>query len=107
MLQVEGVDGVIVGMEDLTLSLGIPGDTRHPLVDEILEVIIQACQKNGISWGLHIPDVGRLQTWIRHEMQLVTYSSDIWMLQRLLRDDAAELRQSIAGSSLTLQEPSA
>ena len=95
LIQVPGVDGVIVGMDDLSLSLGVPGDTRHPLAVQMLERIVQACQKQGMPWGLHIPDTVRLETWIARGMQLVTYSSDIWMLQQVLRQDMKILRQAI------------
>jgi 2-keto-3-deoxy-L-rhamnonate aldolase RhmA len=95
LISVPGVDGVIVGMEDLALSLGVPGDTHHSLVVEMLERIVGACQKRGMPWGLHIPDVERLQTWIERGMQLVTFSSDLWMLQQVLRHDIKILREAI------------
>jgi 2-keto-3-deoxy-L-rhamnonate aldolase RhmA len=96
LISVPGVDGVIVGMDDLSLSLGVPGEIRHALAEEALERIVAACQKKGMPWGLHIPDVERLQTWIIRGMQLVTYSSDVWMLQQVLRNDVRILQQTIA-----------
>ncbi len=95
LISVPGVDGVIVGMDDLSLSLGVPGNTRHALAEQMLEKIVAACQKKGIPWGLHIPDVERLQTWINRGMQLVTYSSDIWIFQQVLRRDVQILRDAI------------
>ena len=95
LISVPGVDGVIVGMDDLSLSLGVPGNTRHALAEEMLERIVAACQARGLPWGLHIPDVERLQTWIKRGMQLVTFSSDIWMLQQVLRRDVKILRSAI------------
>jgi 2-keto-3-deoxy-L-rhamnonate aldolase RhmA len=95
MLAVVGVDGVIIGMDDLSLSLSVPGETRHPLAEEMLEYIVQTCQNKGMPWGLHIPDVARLQTWIQRGMQFVTYSSDVWMLQKVLSRDVQDLKQSI------------
>jgi 2-keto-3-deoxy-L-rhamnonate aldolase RhmA len=99
LIAVPGVDGVIMGMDDLSLSLGVPGDTRHPLAVEMLERVVQACQKRGMPWGLHIPDTERLETWIKRGMQLVTFSSDIWMLQQVLRQDVKILRKAIAAQT--------
>jgi 2-keto-3-deoxy-L-rhamnonate aldolase RhmA len=96
LISVPGVDAVIVGMDDLSLSLGVAGNTRHPLAEKMLEHIVTSCQKKGLPWGLHIPDVERLQTWIKRGMQLVTYSSDIWMFQQVLGKDVKILRQEIA-----------
>jgi ureidoglycolate hydrolase len=61
----------------------------------MLERIVTACQKQGLPWGLHIPDTERLEAWIQRGMQLVTYSSDIWMLQQVLRKDVQVLRRAI------------
>ena len=30
ILRVPGIDGVLIGPQDLSQSMGIPGDTRHP-----------------------------------------------------------------------------
>lgn len=95
LITVPGVDGVIVGMDDLALSMGLAGQTNAPVVVGMLERIVNACQQHHIPWGLHLPDVERLQLWLRRGMQLVTYSSDIWMLQQVLRSDLPVLRKAI------------
>lgn len=94
LIAVRGVDGVIMGMDDLSLSLGVPGDTQHPLAEEALEHVVAVCQRAGMPWGLHLPDVERLERWIGRGMQLATFSSDIWMLQRALRDGVGRLRSA-------------
>ena len=96
LVTVPGVDGVIVGMEDLALSLGLGGDTRHALAVEMLERIVSACEKHHVPWGLHLADVERLEQWIRRGMQLVTFSSDVWMFQQVLRSDLPVLQSAIA-----------
>lgn len=96
ILGVPGVDGLIVGMEDLALSLGLGGDTRHALAVEMLERIVSACERHHVPWGLHLPDVERLEGWIQRGMQLVTFSSDVWMFQQVLHSDLPVLRSAIA-----------
>ncbi len=95
LIAVPGVDGVILGMDDLSLSLGVAGDTRHPLAEEMLERVVAACQARGVPWGLHLPDLDRLEKWIERGMLLVTYSSDIWIYQQALRSGVGRLRQAI------------
>jgi len=95
LVAVPGVDGVIVGMEDLALSLGLGGDTRHALAVEMLERIVSACEKHHVPWGLHLADVERLEQWIQRGMQLVTFSSDVWMFQQVLRSDLPVLQKAI------------
>lgn len=51
ILSVDGVDGLWFGANDLSQSLGVPGQTRHPLVREALEKARQACLKSGKPFG--------------------------------------------------------
>jgi 2-keto-3-deoxy-L-rhamnonate aldolase RhmA len=100
LICVPGVDGVIVGMDDLALSLGLPGQTKAPQAVEMLERIVAACQKHHVPWGLHLPDTERLLYWIGRGMQLVTFSSDIWMYQQVLGADVPVLKKAIAANGL-------
>jgi 2-keto-3-deoxy-L-rhamnonate aldolase RhmA len=96
LITIPGVNGVIVGMEDLALSLGLGGNTKAPQAVEMLERIVAACQAHHVPWGLHLPDVERLEQAIHRGMQLVTFSSDVWMYQQVLRQDLPVLRRAIA-----------
>ncbi len=57
MIVNEAVDGVMVGPYDLSGSLGVPGQTDHPLVLEASAKVIEACKKHGKSCGTQIADV--------------------------------------------------
>ena len=43
---VEGVDAILVGTNDLTAELGIPGDYGNPLVRDAYDAVITACQRH-------------------------------------------------------------
>lgn len=94
IISLPGVDIVVVGMDDLSISYGVPGDTKHPLAEAALERIVSACQVQGIPWGLHIPDVERLEKWIRRGMRFCTFSSDVSMFQDVLRTTVPRLRRA-------------
>ncbi len=47
ILAVEGFDGVIIGTTDLSKSLGVPGQTSHPLVLEAMEKVLAVGKKTG------------------------------------------------------------
>lgn len=49
---VPGVDVLLVGANDLSMELGIPGELDHPDMVAALETIVAACRKNGIFPGL-------------------------------------------------------
>lgn len=53
---VEGVDSLLIGTNDLTAEMGIPGDYENPRLTDAYEKTIAACKKHG-KWvgvgGLH------------------------------------------------------
>lgn len=50
------VDGVMIGPLDISGSLGVPGQTTHPLVLEASRKVIEACEKYGKSCGTQVAD---------------------------------------------------
>ena len=56
LLAFDEVDGVMVGPLDISGSLGVPGQTGHPLVVEASRKVIAACQRQGKSCGTQVAD---------------------------------------------------
>lgn len=54
ILSVPGVDGVLVGPYDLSGSLGVVGQTGHPLVREALQIVSAACARHDKGAGQHL-----------------------------------------------------
>ena len=50
------VDGVMIGPYDISGSLGVPGQTSHPLVIEAAKKVIIACERFGKSCGTQVSD---------------------------------------------------
>ena len=47
ILDTEGFDGVFIGTNDLSNSLGVPGQTAHPVVEEAIDKILAAGKAKG------------------------------------------------------------
>ena len=77
LLSVPGVDVAFVGPEDLSVSMGIPGETGHPLIEEAVETVIAAAQRHNVVPGIHIFDVADLESWVGKGMRFYMYSSDL------------------------------
>lgn len=56
LLSFDEVDGVMVGPLDIAGSLGVPGQTTHPLVIEASRKVINACERYGKSCGTQVAD---------------------------------------------------
>ena len=48
----EGVDSLLIGTNDMTAEMGIPGDHDNPRLTEVYEKVIRACQRHGKSVGI-------------------------------------------------------
>nr|WP_221766491.1 aldolase/citrate lyase family protein [Chlorobium phaeovibrioides] len=56
LLAYDEIDGVMIGPMDMSGSLGVPGQTTHPLVIEASKKVIEACEKRGKSCGTQVAD---------------------------------------------------
>ena len=56
LLAFDEVDGVMIGPYDISGSLGVPGQTSHPLVIEASRKVIAACKRCGKSCGTQVSD---------------------------------------------------
>jgi 2-dehydro-3-deoxyglucarate aldolase len=56
LLSFDEVDGVMIGPLDISGSLGVPGQTNHPLVIEASKKVISACERFGKSCGTQVAD---------------------------------------------------
>lgn len=54
ILEVEGVDGVLIGPYDLSGSYGVVGQTDHPSVQAAKSKVLTACLKHHKAAGQHI-----------------------------------------------------
>jgi 2-keto-3-deoxy-L-rhamnonate aldolase RhmA len=56
LLAYDQVDAVMIGPLDISGSLGVPGQTTHPLVIEASRKVIEACKRHGKSCGTQVAD---------------------------------------------------
>jgi 4-hydroxy-2-oxoheptanedioate aldolase len=52
MISQPGVDVVVIGPRDLSLSMGFPDGPSHPEVQEMIDRVIALCQKAGVAAGI-------------------------------------------------------
>lgn len=61
LLAYDEIDGVMIGPLDLAGSLGVPGQTKHPLVLEASLQVIEACNRFGKSCGTQVADANSVE----------------------------------------------
>ena len=94
MLDVPGVDAVFIGPNDMSQTLGIPGDIGHPEVAKRVDRVLEVCQKKKIPCGVHTYDVDTAKKWIARGCQFMCLGGEMAFLQ----DAMQAARNGIMGS---------
>jgi 4-hydroxy-2-oxoheptanedioate aldolase len=75
---VPGVDVLLIGTNDLTLEMGIPGQYDDPRVVQAYERVGAACAKHGKYLGMGgIYDNATMETYIKLGARFVLGGSDL------------------------------
>ena len=77
ILEVPGVDVILVGPFDLSIDLGVPGDTKHPKMVEAIEGIIAKCQGKGVPVGIHLGSAAEAKYWSERGITVLSLASDL------------------------------
>ncbi len=80
LLSVDGIDAVMVGPSDLSISLGVPGEYDHPKMVETIEAIRDTCNAKGIAPGIHVRSTKLARFWKERGMRFLSCSSETAML---------------------------
>lgn len=81
LLSVPGVGAVVIGPNDMALSLGTRSEDMLGALEEPIQHVLEACLARNIPCGIHISNLEWLAEWQRRGMQLLCYSSDINFLR--------------------------
>lgn len=82
ILDVEAIDGAMVGPYDLSGSLGIPGQIDSPQVQEASRHVIEACKRRGRACGTQVvdPSPEAIEAAFDAGFTFVVLSSDVFLL---------------------------
>ncbi len=77
ILDVGGIDGIFIGPNDLSITLGIPDDFRNPLFIEAYEHIVNTAQARGIPAGGHLFNAELVDFWMDRGSRFILFNSDV------------------------------
>ena len=99
ILSVPGLDVVFLGPYDLSQSLGIPGQTDHPLVRSTMDQVVTACRRAGVAVGVYADTVEAIRHWVSMGAQYIAVGVDTAMIYSLTRKLVAELRTAASAQT--------
>ncbi|HLH44670.1 MAG TPA: aldolase/citrate lyase family protein [Bryobacteraceae bacterium] len=93
LLCVPGIDAVMVGPADLSISLGIPGEFENPKLIEAVERIRDSCVKHGVAPGIHMRSAALARCWRDRGMKFLSTGSETGFLFEKAVETVQALRE--------------
>lgn len=107
IVAVPGLDALLIGPHDLSISLGCPEEYENPRFIQTVERIFRTAREAGLGAGCHLgfPGYGveLERRWIEQGANLILHKGDIIAFQESLSRDLAELRGNGAEGSDSLK----
>ena len=93
MLEVPGIDGIFVGPNDMSISLGIPDQYDQKVYQDTVKSVIDKSEAKGIATLVHqqTPDLSTF--WISQGARFVLHGTDRRALQEGFKSDFGALRE--------------
>jgi 2-keto-3-deoxy-L-rhamnonate aldolase RhmA len=93
ILEVPGLDCVMIGPDDLSQDLGVPGEMQAPVLLDAFEEIFRRCQDARVPYGLSAQTPKMAQRWIEKGATWVPYQNDAAMVLNAARAAVPQLMQ--------------
>ena len=94
ILDVGDIDGVFIGPNDMSTSLGVPDDYKSPRYLSVVKDIIERCAARNIPVMVHQQTIETSVKAIKLGARFVLHSTDGRMLQRIMQDEMNALRKA-------------
>ncbi|GAB4437773.1 MAG: aldolase/citrate lyase family protein [Anaerolineae bacterium] len=100
ILTVPQLDAVLIGPHDLSISLGIPEQYRHPLFDETVKTIISKARQHQVGVGIHF-STGRDQEieWAKAGANFIVHSTDLTLFSQALAADLTAMKEALGAAN--------
>lgn len=92
IIGVEGVDLVTLGKQDLSQSLGLPGQSSHPAVNAAEEKVVEACLKGGMPLLMTAGTPAQFKSLYERGIRCMTICFDGPFLTKAFRNQLAQFQ---------------
>jgi 2-keto-3-deoxy-L-rhamnonate aldolase RhmA len=93
MIQVDGLDCIMIGPDDLSQDLGVPGEMQSPVLQDAFEEVFATCRKRNVPFGLSCHSPALAQKWFGKGATWMPYQSDAAMVLNAARAAVPKLME--------------
>ncbi len=87
------VDILFLGMYDLSISYGQPGEFRHPDVAAAVETALAAAKRHGKVAGMYVPDARVAEPWVARGFRFFETASEVDLIDAGARNIVRQFRE--------------
>ncbi|MDQ0316864.1 HpcH/HpaI aldolase family protein [Amorphus orientalis] len=93
ILKVEGLDAIMIGPDDLSQDLGVPGDLQAKVLHEAYDEVFGLCKKHGVTYGLSAQSPEMAGDWVSKGCKWIPYQNDAAMVFNTARAAVPKLHE--------------
>ncbi len=90
---IQGLTGIFLGPFDLSVSLGIPGQTRHPRIEEAAVELLTVCKEHRVVSGIFVTTMEEALRRREQGFDFIAFSMDTLILSSALKGHLEEWRR--------------
>lgn len=80
LLSIPGIDAVLIGPADLSISLGVPGEFQDARMVKTMEGIKDSCLRHNVAPGVHTRPISLAKFWKERGMLLLSCGNELSFL---------------------------
>jgi 2-keto-3-deoxy-L-rhamnonate aldolase RhmA len=101
ILDVGDIDGIFIGPNDMTTSLGIPDETKNPKYLDVIRDVVARSEARNVPVMVHHQTVEDSLASIELGARFVLHSTDGRFMQTAMQEQFRELREAAEGAAAT------
>jgi 2-keto-3-deoxy-L-rhamnonate aldolase RhmA len=98
ILAVDGIDAVALGPNDLSGSIGLLGQTEHPEVVKMIDLVIRKVRQANLPMGVATGyNPQKVRQWVEKGIQWMALNNDtsnLFIQAKMIHDDVRSIRMS-------------
>ena len=98
IVAVPGIDATLIGPQDLSISLGVPGQLEHEKLNAAYRRVVEVCGRSPVAPGIHMGDAARLSQLRTDGFRFLTYSTDLALMMKSLKEGLQVVRGAAAAT---------
>jgi 4-hydroxy-2-oxoheptanedioate aldolase len=97
LVQIPGIDALLIGPHDLSCSLGIPEDYHNRIFEDAVRLIVSKARRAGIGAGLHFwVGMDQQVRWARDDgLNMIIQKADLLLFVEGLKRDLVQMKTSL------------